>query len=43
MDLSFDVGEKAGNKNSDGKIYNHVKVPIVRLLGGYAGCNLPSQ
>ena len=43
MDLSFDAGEKVGNKNSDAKIYNHVKVPIVRVLGGYACCNLPSQ
>ena len=43
MDLLFDAGENVGNENLDAKIYNHVKVPIVRLLGGYAGCSLPSQ
>ena len=39
----FDAGENDGNENLDAKIYNHVKVPIVRILGGYACCNLPSQ
>ena len=43
MDLLFDAGENDVNENLDAKIHNHVKVPIVRLLGGYAGCNLPSQ